>query len=101
MKKEVFLLEKINRYNQNGDTVVEISISKGSALWSEEYEEYENFERSDYISERFFKDGVEIDSDKWFDGMDEDYEEADWEEESILSSIEEAKKYEKEFIGEF
>ncbi len=100
MKKEVFLLEKINRYNHNGDTVVEISISKGFALWDENYEEYQNFERSDYISERFFKDGVEIDSDEWFGGMDEDYEEADWEEESILSSVDEAKKNEQKILEE-
>ena len=98
MKKEAFLLEKINRYNLNGDLVVEISISKGSATWNEEYSEFENFQREDYDSERFFKDGLEINSDDWFGGMDEEFEEADWDEEILLGSLSESKENEQELI---
>ena len=94
MEKQAYLVEKINRYNEDGEVVVELSISKGTAQFDEEYEEYEHpFERDDYTSERFFKDGEEIDSEEWFDGMDEEYEEADWEDEVILASLEEANKY--------
>jgi len=91
MKKLAFLVEKINRYNEDGDVVVELSISKGTAEFDEKYEEYEHpFEREDYQSERFFKEGVEIDNKVWFGGMDEEYEEADWEDEVILSNLNEA-----------
>ena len=38
--KKVFLLEQINRYNGNSDTIVEVSISEGKAKYDEEYEEY-------------------------------------------------------------
>jgi hypothetical protein len=99
--KKVFLLEQINRYNGNSDTIVEVSISEGKAKYDEEYEEYEDFERSDYISERFFKeDGKEIPEETYFDKYSQEYEEADWVEEALFPSLEEAEKHAKLIINE-
>tara|TARA_B100000780_G_scaffold234463_1_gene174866 strand:- start:245 stop:583 length:339 start_codon:yes stop_codon:yes gene_type:complete len=67
----------------------------------EEYEEYEDFERSDYISERFFKeDGKEIPAETYFDKYSQEYEEADWVEEALFPSLEEAEKHAKLIINE-
>jgi hypothetical protein len=102
MTKEAYLLEKINRYNSNGDTVVEISISKGTSGFDEEFSEHLHpFEKEDYVSERFFnEDGTEIDKDTWFGGMDEEFEEADWEEEAMFGSLKEAKENEQGLIDD-
>ena len=61
MRKEAFLLEKVNRYNNEGKKIIELSISIGTAEWDEEYEEMGHpFEREDYVEERFFnEDGSE------------------------------------------
>ena len=99
--KKAFLLEQINRYNGNSDTIVEVSISEGKAKYDEEYEEYEDFERSDYILERFFKeDGKEIPAETYFDKYSQEYEEADWVEEALFPSLEEAEKHAKSIINE-
>ena len=68
--------------------------------FDEEFSEWDSFERQDYLSEKFFKDEEELNSDDWFGGMDEEYEEADWETEAMFKTLEEARKCEKELIEE-
>ena len=95
-----FLVEKVNRLNMSGDVVVEISVSTIKGEFDEEFSEWDSFERQDYLSENFFKDGEELGGDDWFGGMDEEYEEADWETEAMFKTLEEARDCEKELIEE-
>jgi len=46
------------------------------------------------------KQEEELNSDDWFGGMDEEYEEADWETEAMFKTLEEARECEKELIEE-
>lgn len=93
MRKEAFLLEKVNRYNNEGKKIIELSISIGTAEWDEEYEEMGHpFEREDYVEERFFnEDGSEIINEEFHNNFADEFDEADWECEYILNSLEEAK----------
>ena len=99
-KIDGFLVEKVNRHNMDGDVVVEISVSTIKGEFDEEFSEWDSFERQDYLSEKFFKDEEELNSDDWFGGMDEEYEEADWETEAMFKTLEEARECEKELTEE-
>ena len=112
MDKKIYLVELINRCASHDDElkdIYEVSISDGFAVYDKEYESWEDFERSDYISERFFlsssKDefvfGKEI-TESEFDelgGFDE-YEFADWHIEEYIEGEDEANKYAEELIND-
>jgi hypothetical protein len=101
MRKEAFLFEKINRYNDKGRTIIELSISNGDAEWNEEFEEMSQFEREEYVEVRFFnEDGSEITDNEFHDTFADEFEEADWETEYITNTLEEAKAEAKLYIDE-
>ena len=56
-KIDGFLVEKVNRHNMDGNVVIEISVSTIKGEFDEEFSEWDSFERQDYLSENFFKDG--------------------------------------------
>jgi hypothetical protein len=99
-KIDGFLVEKVSRHNMDGNVVIEISVSTVKGEFDEEFSEWDSFERQDYLSENFFKDGKELSRDDWFGGMDEEYEEADWETEAIFKTLEEARECENELTEE-
>lgn len=98
MRKETFAFQEIERYSDDG-MVVEFTIRQGSAEWSEEYSEYEDFLSDEDISERYFKNGVELNADDWYE-ISEEYEETRWGDELIFISLDEAKKMEQRFIDD-
>ena len=89
-----YCFESISRDKEDGEnTIIELSISNGTGIYDEEHGEIEDFERNEYLTERFFyeDDGSEIDSKKYFDSISEEYEEASWQEEYYTKDLQEAK----------
>jgi len=98
--KEIYLVELVymsaEMYN-----VYEVSVSIGYADWDEEIEQWDNFERNDYVSERYFLS----DSKKGFIFGNE-IENIDWDEidvsklyiDEYYEDEEEANKYAEKLI---
>ncbi|MEO2148040.1 MAG: hypothetical protein ABGW56_03165 [Flavobacteriaceae bacterium] len=89
-----YLVELIYRDFAESGRLYEVSMSVGKAYWDEEAEDFEEFQRDDYISEQMFLDGKEITLDKFnelggFDATNESH----WYWERYFKTEEEAKKF--------